>query len=326
MKWKKYYRDEFKLPVAENVVSELFAASSQNHHLDGLIHSGAILSFPHTSLFYAGGAQAQVVSSLYRTGIKHVIALGVFHVWGQEPTKPLYQQAMDDDEDPECREQAFSGLKGAFFPCETCYASPYGTIPFALFPPEEYVALHRDANGLLAQEYSLDTFFTLIKAYSLAHAIPPLQITPLYVGMTRDPVQGTFAVASEIGDGLKRMHSQNTAIVATGDVVHYGTGYSREELMRRMPSTADKLQPLLRKELQEILDLVLKRKEYAQAFPKLDSFLNNDQRYLLPVLSELLGKNADYDILSFRLSDYASINAVRQPCFVASSLIAYRPG
>jgi predicted class III extradiol MEMO1 family dioxygenase len=323
MKWKRYYRDEFNLLTAQDTINELFSASSQNHLLDAMIRNGAVCSFPHTSLLYAGEAQAQVISSLYRTGRKRVIALGVFHVWGHESTKAIYQQAMNDKAPSDLRECAFSRLNGAFLPGESHYDSPYGKFPFAPLPPEESARFHRDTEALLAQEFSLDTFFTLVKYYSLVHDMPPLKVVPIYIGMTRDPLQGSFGSAAEIGEALRLMISPEDAIVATGDVVHYGMGYSDKETMHVMPLSADELQLRLREDLQQTLDLVMRRKEYERAFPKLDRFLNNDQRYLLPVLSEYLGGRADYEIMSFQLSDYAAINEVRNPCVVASSLIAY---
>lgn len=323
MKWKRYYRDEFNVLTVQDTINALFSTSSQDHLLDAMIRNGAVCSFPHTALAYAGEAQAQVISSLYRTGRRRVIALGVFHVWGHESTKGIYQLAMDDKAPPELRERAFSRLNGAFLPGETYYDSPYGKLPFAPLSPEEHARFHRDTESLLAQEFSLDTFFTLVKYYSLAHDMPPLQVVPIYVGMTRDPMQGSFGSAEEIGDALRLMISPEDAIVATGDVVHYGMGYSDEKTMHGLPSSSDELQLRLREDLQETLDLVVRKKEYERAFPKLDMFLNNDQRYLLPVLSEYLGGHADYEVMSFQLSDYAAINEVRHPCVVASSLIAY---
>ena len=148
----------------------------------------------------------------------------------------------------------------------------------------------------------------------------------LYIGMTRNPVTDSFVVAERIGAAVRSIITTKTAIVATGDVIHYGSGYSLREVIAAMPRDVDDLERSLRDELEKTLDMVIIRREYQRAFPRLDKFLNNDQRYLLPVIAEILGKKADYNIISFGLSDYSSINGVDAPCVVASSLVAYGPG
>jgi len=203
--------------------------------------------------------------------------------------------------------------------------TPFGNMEFDLGSISESDVVRCDEPGFLAEEFSLDTFFSLLHYYYLLHAHPLPRIVPLYIGMTRNPITDSFSVAERVGVAVRSMISAKTAIVATGDVTHYGSGYSLPEVMDALPRDVVALKRALRDELERDLDMVINRREYHRALPRLDRFLNNDQRYLLPVIAETLGKKADYDIISFRLSDYSSINGVDAPCVVVSSLVAYGP-
>lgn len=325
MEWKPYYRHELELPEAQGYLKELFTETSKNKDLDDLVDRGVILSFPHTALRYAGPIQSQVVSSLYRVGVEHVIALGVLHAWGHKLSANLYQQAMDDREISNRRLEAFSSLAGAFTPVDSFQETPFGKVPLGPFPSKEMDRVRLDVEGMLAPEFSLDTFCALLRYYATFHKLDPLRVLPVYIGMTRDPITGSFDVASGIASSIRGISGANTAIVATGDLVHYGTAYSAKERMAGMPSTIEELEGVFTREVQYTLDVSLIDKNYEEAFQHSDRVLKNDQRYLLPVLAELLPKKASYRILSFQLSNYAPILKVAEPCVVASSLVAYIP-
>jgi len=325
MKWKRYYRSEFDRPGTREYLDTIFSSAEESASLDSSINAGSILSFPHTALHYAAVHHARVIVSLYRAGVEQVITLGVLHLWGHPASSSLYRQAMASEEEPSVRQKALSALAGAFAPVDDVMQTPFGKISFDLAALPESDILRRDERGLLAEEFSLDTFFSLLHYYYLTHDHPLPRIVPLYIGMTRDPCTGSFAMARQIAAALRSMITTKTAVVATGDVVHYGSGYSSQEVMLGMATDVGELEKALRDELEKELALVINKKEYQRAFPKLDRFLNNDQRYLLPVIAEILGEEANYDIISFGLSDYSSINDVVSPCVVASSLVAYGP-
>ena len=233
---------------------------------------------------------------------------------------------MNEEESPSLRRDAFSALAGAFVPPNPFLQTPFGVIPLDFSPLPKNDSIRQDRPQILEQEFSLDTFLSLFKYYYLLHNQSLPEIVPFYIGMTRNPLTNSFETASQIARVIQKIASPETAVVATGDVVHYGTGYSPREVMSRMPTAKEELERVFREKIDVVLNLVLKRKDYVQAFPKLDHFLNNDQRYLLPVISECVGNNSGCDIISFQLSDYALINKVDSPCFVASSLIAYKRG
>jgi len=303
----------------------VFSRAEEATFLDHFINNGAILSFPHTALHYAALAQSRVVVALYRAGVKRIVALGVLHVWGHTASSSLYRQAMNEEESPSLRRDAFSALAGAFVPPHPFLQTPFGVIPLVFSPLPKSDIIRQNKQQLLEEEFSLDTFLSLLDYYYLLHNQSLPEIVPLYIGMTRNPLTDSFEIASQIARVIQKLASPETAVVATGDVVHYGTGYSPKEVMSGMPTAKEELEKVFREKIDVILNLVLKHKDYVQAFSELDQFLNNDQRYLLPVISECVGNNSGYDIISFQLSDYAAINKVYTPCFVASSLIAYNP-
>jgi predicted class III extradiol MEMO1 family dioxygenase len=323
MEWKSYYRNEFSLPKARSHLDRLFQTHAEDPGLDALLSRSAILSFPHTSLFYGGEATVRVVSALCRAGIERVIALGVFHLWGLAATRDTYAQAMDPQGHPEARSAAFDALRGAFLPAQRRLDTPYGSV--ALSASETPPILRPDESGLLAEEYSLDTFAALLARCGQIRGTALPELLPIYVAMTRNPRDGSFDTARELADAVLPLRTDRTAIVATGDVTHHGTGYTPDEFLQGRPTGARGLEPLLRKEVGDAIRLVVRDKAYERAFPIFDQRLNNDQRYLLPVVSEILGPGADSQILDFRLSDYATINHVVPPCFVASSLVAHGP-
>jgi len=325
MDWKSYYRREMELPETKRYLETLFRQAVNDELLDDLIACDAILSFPHTSLNHAGAIQARVVSALYKAEIERVVALGVFHEWGLDRSSELYRQAMEDRVSSHHRLAAFSVLAGAFVPTSLLHETPFGGLPIQALSTKGASFVRLDTDGALSEEFSLDTFLSLIRFYAGWHKVNPPQVLPVYIGMTRDPITGSFDVASGIASSIRGITGPNTAIVATGDLVHYGTAYSSKERMAGMPSTIKELEGIFIREVQYTLDLSLIDKNYEEAFQQSDQVLNNDQRYLLPVLAELLPKKASYRILSFQLSNYAPILKVAEPCVVASSLIAYIP-
>jgi hypothetical protein len=276
IKWKPYYRREFDLPGTADYLEMVFSRAEKAPFLDHFINNGAILSFPHTALHYAALAQSRVVVALYRAGVKRIVALGVLHVWGHTASSSLYRQAMNEEESPSLRRDAFSALAGAFVPPHPFLQTPFGVIPLAFSPLPKNDTICQDRSQLLEEEFSLDTFLSLLNYYYLLHNQSPPEIVPLYIGMTRNPLTNSFETASQIARVIQKI--------------------------------MEELEKVFREEIDVVLNLVLKRKDYVQAFSKLDQLLNNDQRYLLPVISECLGNDAGYDIISFQLSDYAAIN------------------
>lgn len=321
--WKPYYRHELKLPSAHRFLSDSFAYAEEQAPLEPFIEAGSILSFPHTALHYAGPLQARVVVGLRRAGIRRIILLGVLHAWGHAASSVAYKTAMSDQEQPSQRIAAFDRLKGAFVSDDSVYQTPFGRVPFASITTPYAPSIRGDDEGLLKDEFSLDTFMSLLSFYYQLHGEQPPAVTPLYIGMTRNPVTDSFEVASQVASSIKEMLSPTTAIVATGDLVHYGTAYTPKERMEGMPEDREGLTKYFRREVEKTLHLALTERTYGEAFNRCNVLLNNDQRYLLPVVAEALADSAGYEILSFDFSDYTKILSTAPPCVVVSALVAY---
>ena len=143
--------------------------------------------------------------------------------------------------------------------------------------------------------------------------------------MTRNPLSGSFEGAASLARALRQLVTRRTAVVATGDLVHYGRGYDVEERVRTMPTDVEALRAFFAREVEGTLRLALEDHDYEAAFARSEQVLRSDQRHLLPVLAELLGTGAESSVLEFELSDYAPILEVEPPCLVASALVALAP-
>jgi hypothetical protein len=149
-------------------------------------------------------------------------------------------------------------------------------------------------------------------------------VVPLYIGLTRDP-SGSYETASRLAACIAHRLDDRTAVVATGDLVHYGNAYCGVEQMRGLPADVRSLTPHFLSQVRDVLTLGLSRRDYDAFHDASTRILRSDQWNVLPVVAEYLGTGAEFEILSFALSDYASILGVAPPCLVASTLAAFLP-
>ncbi len=322
--WKSYYRKEMEAPQARRILAGLFVEASQDEEIDRLLTGGAILSFPHTALSYAAPLQARVVAGLCRAGVKQVLALGVFHASTLPPACEADRRLLSDGSAPaRARRAAFTRLGGGFVPSEHSATTPFGEV--TLLPGRDLDGVRVDHEGILSHEFSLDSFLSLLAFYAGVKKRKPLPVLTLYVGPTRDPVTGGFDVADRLAESLSSWIEPGTAIVTTGDLVHYGTAYGPPERMAGRPEAPAALEAFFARETRTALDLAFEAQDRAAAFECSTTVLQNDQRNILPVLTHLLGPGAGHRVLSFSLSDYAGILEVASPCVVASALVAFLP-
>ena len=322
MDWKAYYRNEMTQLATKAYLEGLFDSLDEDREMDALVQRRAILSFPHTAARYIGPLQARVVSSLYRSGIKRVIALGVLHTSVlPAPYDELYRKALDNERSSSARLNAFASLQGAFVPACREIDTAFGRIPCVCIGDDQAKGVRIDRMGVLKNEFSLDSFFSIMSLYAQTHRMPPIIVSPLYVGMTRDPVTGSFNVADDLADLLRGVRDSDTAIVTTGDLVHYGTAYTPAE--RMLDKKEEELEPFFRGECERTL--AISKQDLDGAFRSSNEILRSDQRYILPVIAKYIGDDAGFKILSFSLSDYSGILNVECPCVVASALVAFIP-
>jgi len=235
----------------------------------------------------------------------------------------MYRAALDEDSPASERLRAFDTLKGGFVPQGDRIDTPFGGIPSERIADDRATGARTDRMGVLKNEFSLDSFFSLMSLYAKVQDLAPISVLPIYVGMTREPVSGSFAVAADLARLLRSMRGANTAIVTTGDIVHYGTAYTPKEEM--LDVGEEDLEAFFYQQCGRVLSLALEKQDLEGAFRDSNEILRSDQRYILPVIASYLGENGQFMILSFSLSDYSQILNTPRPCVVASALVSYIP-
>jgi len=330
MDWKTFYRDEISSPEGRARIRRSFEnLPVYDEEIDRVIRERGVLSFPHTSIFYSGDAIARVVAGLHRNRIDKVIALGVLHGNAlPSPYRESYRQyirRMSGAVPAEGGEEAwkdFHRLQGAFIR-PGAIRTVFGELPCPFLDriPEDLV--HEDAE-VLRNEFSLDLFMDLVAFHGHELGAAPIAVLPLFVGLTRDP-GGSYETATRLAACIAHRRDERTAVVATGDLVHYGHAYCASEEMRGLPGDVRSLTPHFLSQVQDTLTLGLSRKDYDAFHHASTRVLKSDQWNVFPVVAELLGAGAEFQILSFALSDYAHILGVAPPCVVASTLAAFLP-
>jgi len=328
MHWRDYYARELAGEPGQAFVREKLSRYPQGDpQLTEILSCGGIISFPHTSIYYSGEPIARLVGTLYQLGIKQIIALGVLHHGVlPEPFRRGYQELtlLSSSETPDAGRgrQLWEQFRGTLLrrsPIET----PFGPVPLAQ-APQPAGKLIKKNEAMLAAEFSLDIFFALLAAGARQRGIAPPSVLPLFISATRDP-QGSFAAATQLALRLTELSGPGTAIVTTGDLVHYGTAYSTAQEMADKPRGQAELEEFFLRRTQETLDLACRR-DYQGFFRIASQELKADQRQIVPLIGEYLGGGMSYQILQFSLSDYSAILEVEPPCLVASALVGFLPG
>jgi hypothetical protein len=313
--WKAYYAREWAAPGAADQVAA-WAAKRPDEGLVDAVARGAIVSFPHTALRYAGALQASVLRALYGAGVRRVLALGVVH----GVVVAAVRVAQDTAASPAERREAFDAASGGFLTSPSAADTPLGRSPLWTVPEEPRLVRH-DVDGVLRDEFSLDSFLALSAAFAARRGRNAIPVLPLYIGVTRDPETGTFGVAERLARWLRDAAGSGAAIVATGDLVHCGTHYGSPLSAFGCRDAAD-AEPVLRREVESALAAAL-RGDLDLAYRASAERLRNDQREMLPVLAGLVRPGGSCRLLHFSLSDYAPILDVPPPCCVASALVRF---
>lgn len=191
--------------------------------------------------------------------------------------------------------------------------------------------LHNVGEGSEEKEFSLDGFEHIAKVYADVNGIKPIEIEKVYPPL-KEEEKPHIQTLEEAGEALRGKMDDKTAVVMTGDLVHYGHGYlrggergyelaPREEDIDSEKNHEEKINGWI----DEGLDLVYHKKDY-------DAFLNkhkpkalNDQGAVAIMASALLGDGLEYGIFYGKLSDYSGVlsgnlktRTVKKPTVVAS--------
>ena len=316
MDWKSYYDEELREAGIRDRITHWLRVADKMALSSSKNDRRTVFSFPHTAIDYSGPLQARVVSWLVRSGFKRVIALGVMH----GSLIPVHRTATNELAPQDERLSAFAQISGAFLPTTEQLKTPFGDLAVSTEVANQPPEIRWDLVDLLKNEFSLDTFFGMLRLAADIDHIEPLYVTPLYIGMTRNPVTGSFEMARAVARWLLDQWDDETAIVTTGDVVHYGTVYGSEVA----DAALEQLESQFRHQLEALLGMAFRDGRVEEAYQIAQCKLKSDQREILPLLVYLLGEKAVANIEVFALSDYADILETAPPCLVASALIAYK--
>jgi predicted class III extradiol MEMO1 family dioxygenase len=316
MDWKPYYDTELREAKTRDKIKQWLRIADEMAVASGTHDSRTVLSFPHTAVDYSGPLQARVISWLYGNGFKRVIALGVIH----GALIPTYQVAANELSPHDERKAAYEQVSGAFLPASNRVKTPFGTLDVLSVDQAVPAEIRQDHSNFLENEFSLDTFHAVMRLAADIYQVEPLPVLPLYVGMMRNPFNGSFATAAALARWLDASWDEETAIVTTGDVVHFGAVYGSEN-EGVLPET---LESRFHHRLEVLFERAFREGNLEAAYQMALCELKSDQREVLLLLAHLLGEGAIAEIDAFTLSDYAPIFNAPPPCLVASALIAYK--
>lgn len=317
MDWKPHYRAELETPAGRRTVDAMLDAALDRD--EGLASPRGIVSFPHTALACAGPLQARVAAAVYRAGVDRVLVLGVLH----GGCAPIVRVAMDEARPLAERRAAIDRAAGGHLMPSDGIDTPFGRLPLAATDEDEAVPLRVDRDSLLADEFSLDTFCALMRRAADVLDVRPIPVLPVFVGLTRDPLEGSFAVAERLAVRIRALRdAASSMLVTTGDLVHYGTAYGAPDADASEPLEA--IASRFRREIDRTYTAALRDREWALAHRLSSDLLHNDQREIVAVISALLGPAA-HRLAQFEMSDYADILDAAPPCLVASALMIVEP-
>ena len=333
MDWRAFYRSERETPEAADKIDRWIGNASRKPDaaLVDRIRRGAIVSFPHTTLETAGPLDARIIAALHAAGIRRIVCLGVLHSGClAEGAQSAFRIALDPASDQAERRRALADIGGAFLPSSP--ASGPGNEEKQ--SPEHSAICDRsvvdsavvraDQQGICRHEFSLDTFLTILSRYSERFPQFLPDVVPVYVGVTQCAERSFYASATSVADRLSKWITQDTALVATGDLIHYGPFYG---VTVPGASGTDSIGAFhrLRTRLETLLARVLDAGQLDDESFEAARALGNDQRFIRPIVSALLGPHASAQIESFDMVDYSHILSAPAPCFVAAALAAYQP-
>ncbi|MGA1822088.1 MAG: hypothetical protein ACMUIG_06145 [Thermoplasmatota archaeon] len=179
---------------------------------------------------------------------------------------------------------------------------------------------HRMSEWDVKQEFSLDGFLDILDlAVEISGCSNP-DVSSVYLPRKREivnDIEGTVSDLMDLGKEIARGLNENTALVMTGDLVHYGYGYGFEDPLEDPTD-------LINRWVREELDDVYLGKDYISYLPKSSSRMS-DHGYVAVAASAILGPDLRYEIISSENADYSRILQVPSPTLVASVLYGVYP-
>jgi len=317
--WKAWYAAEAASEQGRAAVLDALRTARDpgaTAPLRAALERGGIVSFPHTTLRGSATPLARTASAILDGGFARVVALGVLHGSSlPEPERTLARAAASGDR------EALARVGGAFVD-EGPATTPFGVVATGPVPaPAPGV---RAGGPLLSSEFSLDLFLAVLAAAAAERGRAPPAVSRVFVGPT-SAGDGDPALAADVVQALAPLLGRSVALVATGDLVHAGHGYSTPEEIATLPRERDALRAHFEPRVRGMLLDAFAGGDAARRADRESVALRNDQRHLLPVLARLTGPGARPGLESFELTDYGSILHEPSPCVVASALVSVTP-
>ncbi|MGA1873524.1 MAG: hypothetical protein ACMUHY_07600 [Thermoplasmatota archaeon] len=173
--------------------------------------------------------------------------------------------------------------------------------------------MHRSSHMDPSREFSLDGFRTFLgRAGELLDRKEPECV---YAYFPKRPLDGREPVEmiSEIVKDAKELRDEitpETALIATGDLVHYGDYYNYGESLSDPHADISEI-------VETEMELLYKRKNQ-RAFVEYSIKNRSDQWAVGIAALSLLDDDLEHEIFSFEMSDYSKIFKTPPPCLVAS--------
>jgi len=173
--------------------------------------------------------------------------------------------------------------------------------------------LHRTSEWRTEDEFSLDGFRDILDIAVDMEGIEKPELKEIYLPRNREymhDIDETVTDLTGIGREVSSRMEDRTALVMTGDLVHYGHGYGTSD-----PS--DDPGGMISRWIVEGLDRVYVDKDY-RSFLEWSRKRMSDQGAVAVTASSILGSDLDHRIISSEIADYTAILRTASPTVVAS--------
>jgi hypothetical protein len=176
------------------------------------------------------------------------------------------------------------------------------------------VGLIHGKTGSSSEEFCLDGIGYFLDMAKEVLDLPEVKLETVFAERDRtidaEDLERIVENMESFGRDLKERIDPDTAVVMTGDMVHYGYGYNMTEVL-------DDPTELIQGNVERALDL-LYAKDDPLEWLKFSRAIKNDQIFVGIAVKAALGKGLKHRIFSSEISDYSDVLSAREPTVVAS--------
>lgn len=161
-------------------------------------------------------------------------------------------------------------------------------------------------------EFSLDNFVYFAEEYARINKLQPLDIIKVFPPDYRDfSSEDYLKRLLEEGEELRFVANSEMAFVMTGDLAHYGYGYSTQNPLHAV------YEEVIEQSIVHGLNLLYHERDYGR-FIEESLRVKNDQISTAIMASSFLGGDLDFKVFSLNFSDYSALLKAEKPTVVAS--------